>query len=539
MGPLSFRLDAATGMVRAIRFQGHEALRGIYPAVRDEHWGTLAPLVEEPEIEPGSDALRIHLVGRVRSPAVELIWETDLTAQADGMLRYRWRVRARRAFVTNRTGLCVLHAAAVAGATCRVETGDGQTTVGTFPAAIAPHQPFRDIRAITHRVAPGLEATVRLEGEVFEMEDQRNWTDASFKTYSRPLDWPRPYELNAGEAVEHTVTLTWRQIPSSPRATPSARTPPPGSLPISLPRLGFALTGPLPPSLLERARAMRPAHVRVDTTSAELTATLAWARCEAEALDCELELGVRGAMPAVPSRAALPARCTVLLLDDAGNCASTAVVDAWSAAGCATVGTGTRHHFTELNRNPPRSNGAHTLTTFGINAQVHAFDDESLLETLTQHAVVSGQARTLGGGRAVSVGPIVLGPAADSSDPRLLTTFGALWTLGSVVQLARAGVARATYFRAHGPGGFLGEASVSPLERLFLTLAGATRTEQLFVNDAPPGSADALIVHHGARRRLLVAHYGDRPLDVRVRLGGTERPLHLAPRSLVEFELSA
>ena len=33
------------------------------------------------------------------------------------------------------------------------------------------------------------------------MEDQRNWTDASFKTYSRPLALPFPYSVAAGERV--------------------------------------------------------------------------------------------------------------------------------------------------------------------------------------------------------------------------------------------------------------------------------------------------------------------------------------------------
>ena len=34
--------------------------------------------------------------------------------------------------------------------------------------------------------------TIRFEGEVFEMEDQRNWTDASFKTYAHHSPVPTP-----------------------------------------------------------------------------------------------------------------------------------------------------------------------------------------------------------------------------------------------------------------------------------------------------------------------------------------------------------
>ena len=37
-----------------------------------------------------------------------------------------------------------------------------------------------------------------MEGDTFEMEDHRNWTDASFKTYVRPLALPWPYTLQGG-----------------------------------------------------------------------------------------------------------------------------------------------------------------------------------------------------------------------------------------------------------------------------------------------------------------------------------------------------
>ena len=57
---------------------------------------------------------------------------------------------------------------------------------------MSPHQPFLDIRAIRHEIAPGRALEVRFEGEWFEMEDQRNWSDASFKTYSTPLSRALP-----------------------------------------------------------------------------------------------------------------------------------------------------------------------------------------------------------------------------------------------------------------------------------------------------------------------------------------------------------
>jgi hypothetical protein len=85
-----------------------------------------------------------------------------------------------------------------------------------FPERIEPAQPFFDIRAISHQVAPGVTATCRMEGDAFEMEDQRNWSDASYKTYVRPLALPWPYTLPAGESVRQTITLTLAGTPATP-----------------------------------------------------------------------------------------------------------------------------------------------------------------------------------------------------------------------------------------------------------------------------------------------------------------------------------
>ncbi len=71
-----------------------------------------------------------------------------------------------------------------------------------LPDLIDPWQPFKDMRAITHTVRPGLTAECRMEGDTFEMEDQRNWSDASYKTYVRPLALPWPYVLPCGQAAD-------------------------------------------------------------------------------------------------------------------------------------------------------------------------------------------------------------------------------------------------------------------------------------------------------------------------------------------------
>src|SRR5262249_3527127 len=79
----------------------------------------------------------------------------------------------------------------------------------SFPKLIAPNQPFRDVRAISYEALPSVCARVRMTGDVFETEDHRNWTDDSFKTYSRPLSLPYPYRVRMGERINQSVSLTF------------------------------------------------------------------------------------------------------------------------------------------------------------------------------------------------------------------------------------------------------------------------------------------------------------------------------------------
>ena len=79
-----------------------------------------------------------------------------------------------------------------------------------FPLLISPHQPFKDLGAISWEPTADLKATVAFAGETFETEDQRNWTDASFKTYCTPLERPFPVEIETGSLVDQRITVELR-----------------------------------------------------------------------------------------------------------------------------------------------------------------------------------------------------------------------------------------------------------------------------------------------------------------------------------------
>ena len=71
-----------------------------------------------------------------------------------------------------------------------------------------------DIRAISHDLHAGGTVEVRMDGDAFEMEDQRNWTDASYKTYCTPLAAPFPVTIEQGETVRQSVTIGVRGAPA-------------------------------------------------------------------------------------------------------------------------------------------------------------------------------------------------------------------------------------------------------------------------------------------------------------------------------------
>ena len=134
-----------------------------------------------------------------------------------------------------------------------------------------------------------------------------------------------------------------------------------------------------------------------------------------------------------------------------------------------TIGGGTLENFTELNREPAVGHAA-DFTVHACNPQVHAFDEESIVETLAVQGTTVASARTLSGGHPVVVSPVTFTPrwrlnAAGAPPPqfpglmpfredaRHNSRFAAAWTLGSIAALAGAGTESVTYFEVAGANG--------------------------------------------------------------------------------------
>lgn len=578
-GPLTMAFEPSQAFLRYIRLGDQEILRGIYAAVRDHNWDTISPNVSNVQIVAQRDSFRVAFDVLCVEHYIDFAWKGTIIGEADGTVTFAFDGEARSAFNRNRIGCCVLHApSSVAGNPCRVEKDDGTVEEGVFPEAISPHQPFMNMRAISHEVLPGVTAEVRFSGDVFEMEDQRNWTDASYKTYCTPLGLPFPVEVAAGTRIEQSVTVRIHGEPATPIGAnetdavvvivdPDTAQP--------LPAVGLGAGGceaPLTESEILNLRLMHLSHLRVDVNLVEP----AWQAVMSHGIAQAVALGVPAEMVVFVSdaaRAELQSLVDVMskLRPDIArwlifHVAEKSTTKKWVRVAREVLGaydtsipivSGTNWYFTELNRARPPVNALDGVC-YSLNPQGHAFDDASLSETLEAQAWTVESARGFVGGLPIHISPVTfrprfnmntIGPEPDpepgqlpaSVDPRQMSLFGAGWTVGSLKYLSLADVASVTYFETVGWLGVMESASGSPAPEAFPSVPGGIFPvghvfswyggmkggEALATRSSAPLFVEALALRKGEWIRLLLANLTGDEQSAEVRLPGVSDPVRI------------
>ena len=198
-GSLSAELDA--GNLRYIRHDGprgdsRHLLRGARPAL-----GHFQPRNPRPGDRGDRRALHRHLL-RQAAAATDNDSTIAHASPATPTGRCASRASGRRRPTSSRTatGFVVLHGVeGISGNPVEVAEVDGRVVETRFPEGHRPgaadHEHSGPDARGSRRV---LKVTCTMLGDTFEMEDQRNWTDASYKTYVRPLGLPHPFILKAG-----------------------------------------------------------------------------------------------------------------------------------------------------------------------------------------------------------------------------------------------------------------------------------------------------------------------------------------------------
>jgi hypothetical protein len=547
-GRLTMVFEPDLAMFRYVRFSGHPVLIGVSAPVRDQYWGTVPPVVDNVRVQEGKDSFTLTFDVSCRQRDIDYFWQGSATGTAQGALTFRFDGEARSEFLRNRIGFCVLHGPDAAGKSCTVESVGGQTVNGHFPTFISPHQPFKDIRAIRHEIAPGVWAKVRMEGDTFEMEDQRNWTDASFKTYCTPLALPFPVRVTKGAKVSQRIELSVEggenlaELVSGTRGLVELRVSTDSAGRRPLPGIGVRVSSQseqLSETEITRLRDLHLDHLRVDLSPSDKGADskLRRAAQQANQLDLALHVALRLSENAEQDLQPLSAVLkdirppSTWLLISANEKQVQLARDFLAKAGQrGRLGRGEDTNFTELNRNRPDTRTIDAIS-FGINPQIHAFDDTSLIETLAIQGDTVRSARQFTGSLPLLISPITLRPQAVNQapaagdlpphvDPRQPTLFGAGWTLGSIKWLAEAGVDSVTYYETVGWLGIMESQQGTPLPERFPSQPG-----QLFpifhalrelggfsggyvhtTTSADPMSVVGLALEKGDRRRLLVVN---------------------------------
>ena len=555
---LSCEFETATGFLRKIMHGDIEIVRAIYGAVRDQNWNTVEPQVSIRRLSAQGNRFSLQFDIQCSSAGIEFCWSGSIEGEG-GRLAFSFAGEAMSTFRRNRIGLCILHPIhGCAGSSCMIQDINGEWANSSFPEQIAPHQPFKNLRGFRWWPGPGVQAELSFDGEIFETEDQRNWTDASFKTYCTPLAKPYPVLIEAGTVVDQEVIL---QVSSEHRILAIDQT-------IAEIDLESDFDAPIPPvglsvashgealSEIELAylRRLRLNHLRVDLRlgqrhwrakyeiAAEQAATIGAGLQVALFLTDNARQELKDFRETVDSKII---RSCLVFHERESSTSEQWLKTAKELLDGLLIVAGTNAYFAELNRNhPPEGYPA----AYSINPQVHAFDDRTLMENLeAQSATVESALRLCPKGLFLS--PITLRPrfnpnaTVEATEPdgqlpsavdrRQRTLVGACWTAGSLATLLRChGVVALTYFETTGWRGLMETSHGSPLPNRFASspneifplyyvfefLAGAKSV--LALSAAPNGLAILGLRGERGSRRYLVTNLEPVTKRVRCRFAG-------------------
>lgn len=538
-GPITVTLEG--GDLRGVRLRDLELAQQVFVAVRSIGWDTVPGELRDLVVDAHDDAFEVTFASRHALVDEVLDWRGAIRGDPSGVIGYTVDITSPTGFRYERVGLNVVHGIhAARGRPVRAWLGDDLVHSGRLPELVGPQRLlggrelglFPPFDRLEVEVADGVVVDMRFEGDEFEMEDQRNYGDGSFKTYSTPLQRPGPFVLPAGSALRQSLTIRVRGE-GSRMSSAGVERPLTDGGGVSVVRLSETVVGRLPPlgllhplggpapalAAIDRLAGLRADHLRVEHEAGSDVREVAAARRLGAALGIPLVVEVRatdcGAVAAdaldailgdhdadramapiqrllinVPGAEPIDGGPTRALLDRAR-----AVVA--SVGGSTTVGIA-RDFLAEVLRSPIDGSVAGSIS-FALSPAVHRSDDRTLIENLAGIADEVRSAREALGEGSLLVGPVTLatrhgpypdGPVRDdgsspSDDPREAALFGASWLVGCIAELAMGGPDAVTIATTFGPtgvvrtdedGGSVDVASagppVSPAWHLLADLAG-------------------------------------------------------------------
>jgi hypothetical protein len=462
-----FTLDIARAAIRNITYQGAQIIDLLYTAIRPWDWSTLNSDEHSEDVKISGDNCIVTITDTFKG---SMQGQTVLTLRPNGKFTVDYKLTGLDHFEINRWGVCFcLHTGDWMGATVKASGSEYKLaseispqrvidgiTQGLFPASNDMHFVAVDKRSLK----------VISTGKILEAEDQRNWTDNTYKIYSGSLAEPRPFVIEKG--------ITWEQGVEFEVSAP-AGTAEDGTRIIakdipSLPRIGLQFNGEalLPSDDLEKALFILDIdHIRVNEESltAQKIATVSKSGLALEAALLSSHQGAELSREIEHLSARVPAGSRLLIHREGREIVQSE--DLPENKSLNSYIPGTDAYLVDLHRNKYNFGDA---VSYSMAPTIHSTDPETIFKTLyTQRESIEFAKKYIA--PQVSISPITFssrgnpetGHARDNrinfAQPEMAAQItelsAAAWTLGSVFALASAGAHSGTWHELFGEFGVI------------------------------------------------------------------------------------
>jgi hypothetical protein len=543
------------GNLRHISIGNQEVLRMIYPSVRAKEWLTIDPLITDEDFGIHSKSFIINYTAIYKSVEIDFILKCKIEGREDSSLIFSIDGEALSSFEKNRIGLCILHPVEeCAGKTCIVTHSNNLSEILRFPPLVSPNRPFSDIKSMKWDIA-GHDCNLEFFGDIFETEDQRNWTDASYKTYSTPINIPYPVRILKGDKIGQKVELKVGGISNlTSKKTEHTEITLKPEKKSAVPKIGIgrsSRTESLSDNEIQILRNLRFDHYRVDLhlfdewkTKAEISVR------EAVSLDYPLELALFVDsdfqnqicnFAEWTNQKIINIVAIVIFHKDIAATPLNVIESAGPVIMRALPGVkiiaGTNANFAQLNKARPVSPYM-DYTSYSIHPQEHASDNLTLVENLQGQSYTVDSAKKFPGGKEIWISPVNIQRRFNANsgyyekpykgqayppqvDNRMMSLFGAGWTVGSLKYLIESDVKGITFYETVGERGIMEgdypsrwpehfpaiEGMLFPVWFVFRFLLQYKSFEIIGSESSNPLVANCLVFSDGHSYKMLLANF--------------------------------
>lgn len=432
-GALSAAWEA--GRLRYIQWNGREAVRMIFPAMRDENWVTIPFSLSNETITENNSGFEIRAHASFSKDNIR--YEADFFVKGTdaGELIYEMSGTAHTGFKSKRTGLCVHHPVpSCAGRPVDIIKPGNEIKRSFFPVLIDPERPFTDITGMQWTNKNNIHIDIRFEGDLFETEDQRNWGDDSYKTYSGPQYKTPMLHIKAGDTMLHRITVKMenREVLSQKN---------------TFPETGSYFTGITPNNVRELWHKAGLEHITAELKLNDPNYAQHWKNVVETARG--LQTKIRAHVVFNDFSAKSVNNCVELITKEVTSILvlsdRSAVADPATFSEVYTtlkkirpdvqIGYGSNSWFANVNATLTQKITCDFIG-FLLMPQVHQFDHRSILENLLSQTTILDTIRQF----YTDVPVHIYLRFSKGDDPRLQSSFAAWWTLNAIANLAAAGV---------------------------------------------------------------------------------------------------